>query len=259
MHRLLILVFLVARVAAGPTLNLNSQSQDQDCLENDNRMYSCFLVKTLVALNKADRSNDIKIIEGITFMRETPMERTAKNLQSEQALLNKLPQEDSTRMATLLSMLYDSAISFMKSHSLKFNMAEISIPQILAEGRAKAKKTWLPLITAIGIKFFAVMPFLLGSLSLLTMKALFIGKIALLIVGIIAFQKLFSGGGGGGGYFPNNAQFAGWDNNAAWSNAAANNQIPYNKRSLQDEAVTRADAQYLAYSAYVPSTVSYNN
>ncbi|EFN89941.1 hypothetical protein EAI_15240 [Harpegnathos saltator] len=242
MHRLLILVFLVARVAAGPTLNLNSQSQDQDCLENDNRMYSCFLVKTLVALNKADRSNDIKIIEGITFMRETPMERTAKNLQSEQALLNKLPQEDSTRMATLLSMLYDSAISFMKSHR-----------------RAKAKKTWLPLITAIGIKFFAVMPFLLGSLSLLTMKALFIGKIALLIVGIIAFQKLFSGGGGGGGYFPNNAQFAGWDNNAAWSNAAANNQIPYNKRSLQDEAVTRADAQYLAYSAYVPSTVSYNN
>lgn len=72
MYKLLISVFLAACVAAVPAPD--SASNDLDCFEQDNQLYSCFLVKTYVALNKASRMNDFHIVDGVNFVRETPRE-----------------------------------------------------------------------------------------------------------------------------------------------------------------------------------------
>lgn len=116
----------------------------------------------------------------------------------------------------------------------------------------------LPLIAAAGVKIFALVPILLGGLALLTLKALFVGKIALLVAGVMAFQKLFGGGGlGAGGILGKNPQVGGWyDNGAAsgWSAGGAAGLQPqgYYRRSL-DDADAKVDAHNLAYSAHAPA------
>lgn len=119
----------------------------------------------------------------------------------------------------------------------------------------------LPLIAAAGVKIFALVPILIGGLGLLVLKALFVGKIALLLAGILAFQKLFGSGGGigssVGSVFKQNIQPAAsaWYDGAAsqqgWSGgpAAQQPQQGYYKRSFDD---TKA-AQNLAYSAHAPT------
>lgn len=129
----------------------------------------------------------------------------------------------------------------------------------LLAGRAKIKKMALPLIAAAGVKLFALIPILLGSLGLLVAKALFVGKIALLLAGVLAFQKLFGGGGSGaGGIFGKNPQVpTGWIENGSqgWSaNVAAGVQPQgYYKRSFEPEN-GKIDAHLLAYSGQAPIT-----
>lgn len=65
------------------------------------------------------------------------MERIGKSLKvSEEMMMNELPRENSERAIKLFNMLYDSAVSFMKSHSLKLSMPESSISRSLVEGKS---------------------------------------------------------------------------------------------------------------------------
>jgi hypothetical protein len=65
------------------------------------------------------------------------VERAGKSLEkSELEMMNELPRENSDRMIKLVSMLYDSAVSFMKSHSLKLSMPEGSVSRALVEGKS---------------------------------------------------------------------------------------------------------------------------
>lgn len=67
------------------------------------------------------------------------MERIGKSLKvNEQEVMNELPLESTDRTIKLFNMLYDSAVSFMKSHSLKLSMPEESISRALIEGKAFA-------------------------------------------------------------------------------------------------------------------------
>lgn len=117
----------------------------------------------------------------------------------------------------------------------------------------------LPLIAAAGIKLFALIPILLGSLGLLVMKALFVGKIALLLAGVLAFQRLFgSSNSGATSFFSKNPQpSTGWFDNAnqGWAaNVAAGVQPQgYYKRSFDAEN-GKIDAHSMAYSAQAPIT-----
>lgn len=52
----------------------------------------------------------------------------------------------------------------------------------------------------VGLKIFAVIPVVLGVIGLVAAKALIVGKLALIISGIIALQKFFGSGGGAGGF-----------------------------------------------------------
>lgn len=120
------------------------------------------------------------------------------------------------------------------------------------------KKMILPLIAAVAVKVFALVPILLGGLGLLVLKAVFVSKIALILAGVLAFQRLF-GSGSGSGYtslFSKNAQPAtGWYDNAnqGWSGGAATATQPqgYYKRSFNADNA-KMDAHSMAYSAQAP-------
>ncbi|XP_076175209.1 DUF1676 domain-containing protein Osi14 [Ptiloglossa arizonensis] len=261
MNKLAILGFLVASTMAVPMptdLNSLQPNRDLDCFEQENTLFSCIFVKTVSSLNRAARSNDIEIIDGIKFVRDTPMERNGKDLQTELDIMNELPRDTSDRAVKLVSMLYESAMSFVKSHSLKLSMPEEgSISRALGEGRGKIKKMVLPVVAAVALKLFALVPILLGGLGLLVLKALFVGKIALLLAGVLGFQRLF-GGSGNTSFFSKNSQpTLGWPDNAnpAWSagSVAGVPQQGYYKRSFDIENA-KMDAQSMAYAAHVPVT-----
>ncbi|CAL1685960.1 unnamed protein product [Lasius platythorax] len=254
MNKLLALVLLAACVVAGPTNVSPQPSQGLDCLEHDNALFSCIFVKTVSALDRAARSSDIEIADGVTFVRDLPMERNGKSLEkSELEIMNELPRDSSDRTIKLLSMLYDSTVSFLKSHSLKLSMPEGSISRALVEGRGKIKKMVLPLIAAAGLKIFALVPILLGGLGLLALKALFFGKIALLVAGIIAFQKIFGGSNVASGFFGKNPAPVWYDTGAPgnWPAGGSAGLQHQGYRSF-DIADAKVDAHNLAYSAHAP-------
>ncbi|XP_066581963.1 uncharacterized protein [Prorops nasuta] len=256
MNKLFMLGLLVASALAVPTPDTISQSLD--CLQREDELFSCILVKSANALERAARSADLQLIDGVTFIRETPMERSGKSLKTEVEIMNELPRDTSDRTIKLASMLYESAMSFFKSHSLKLSMPEEgSVSRALSEGRGKIKKVILPLIAAAGVKIFALVPILLGGLGLLVLKALFVGKIALLLAGVLAFQKLFGGSGvTASSIFGKNPQPSnGWYDPApqAWAGGASGTgqSQGYYKRSF-DIAASKSDAHNMAYAAQIP-------
>lgn len=73
-------------------------------------------------------------------------------------------------------------------HTLQFteNICLFHIP-----GRKKKKKLLMPLLLLLKLKAATLIPMVLGTLALLSFKALLLGKVALLISGLIALKKLF--------------------------------------------------------------------
>lgn len=111
----------------------------------------------------------------------------------------------------------------------------------------------LPLIAAAGLKIFALVPILLGGLGLLALKALFFGKIALLVAGIVAFQKLFSGSNVASSFFGKNPTPIFYDTGASANWPAANSAGAHQGyRSFAASADAKVDAHNLAYSAHAP-------
>lgn len=107
-------------------------------------------------------------------------------------------------------------------------------------GRAKLKKKVLPILGLLAVKIAAVLPLLLGIIGFFALKALVFGKLALLIAGVLAFQKYASSSGG----FGKITDTWGTANAAnAWSAPAAPGANGgYYRRSME------AAAQQLAYN-----------
>lgn len=109
----------------------------------------------------------------------------------------------------------------------------------------------------LGAKIFAILPIVIGVVGLLAVKALFIGKLAILLAGFLAIQKFTSGSGFSGplskfsqdSYIPvapTASHASGWSSPAAGAQTAGSG---YYKRSYQD-------AQNLAYAAQAQETSS---
>ncbi|KAL2746248.1 hypothetical protein V1477_004618 [Vespula maculifrons] len=256
MNKFLILGFLVNAAMAVPTSEI-LQNRELDCFERENELFSCIFVKAATTLDRAARSSDIQLIDGVMFVRDKPMERSAKNLKTELDVMNELPKDTSDRALKLVSMLFDSAMSFMKSHSLKISMPEEFGSRALTEARGKIKKMILPLIAAIALKIFALAPIFLGGLGLITMKALFDSKMALLLAGILFFQKMFKNDNMIGNIFgkaPSPSLGGNWyePSTQGWPSAGAGvQQQGYYRRSF-DETTGKIDSHPLAYSAHEP-------
>ncbi|XP_023313996.1 uncharacterized protein LOC111693507 [Trichogramma pretiosum] len=115
----------------------------------------------------------------------------------------------------------------------------------------KHKKLLSPLLSIIGLKVFALAPFFLGKLALAVGKAIFFSKVALLITGVLLFQKFFGSasqlaGGFPGGLFGKNNVTPQYNYEpATYAQAGAGAYSAGYQRSL--------DAQQLAYSTQAPA------
>lgn len=76
MNKLVILGLLAASAMAVPAPDTGRVQVDRnlDCLEEENALFSCIFVKTVSTLDRAARSSDIEIFDGVKFVRETPSE-----------------------------------------------------------------------------------------------------------------------------------------------------------------------------------------
>ncbi|XP_017491314.1 PREDICTED: uncharacterized protein LOC108379472 [Rhagoletis zephyria] len=220
-----------------------------NCFETED-ITTCLAVKGITALNRAARSNNIEIVSGISFKRDSssPMARSGKAL-SENDIYAQLPENSEERSGRLVDIAVQNAAEFLGSHSLEMKIpaeATQEMARALDEGRGKLKKMLGPIALAIGAKLFTVVPLVLGALALLTTKAVIVAKIALLLALLVSGSRFFGGLGNkfsgalGGGY---NAASWSPSNTAGWSSGAASS-YPY-ARSL--------DAQQLAYAGQAPA------
>ena len=114
------------------------------------------------------------------------------------------------------------------------------------QGRGKLKKMMGPIALAIGAKLFAVIPLVLGFLALLTVKAVFVAKLAFFLALAVGGSRLFGsfgnkfGGSLGSGYSAN----AGYTGASSGWTSGGSSAYPY-ARSMAD------DAQQLAYAGQV--------
>ncbi|XP_034486832.1 uncharacterized protein LOC117791241 [Drosophila innubila] len=218
------------------------------CLDSDD-MATCLAVKGITALNRAARSNNIELVNGVTFQRDpaSPVQRSGKSL-SEQDIYAELPQGSEERNGRLVDLAISSVSDFLSTHNLEFKLPAETTQQVaraLDEGRGKIKKVMGPLALAIGAKLFAVIPLVLGFLALLTFKAVIVAKIAFFLAVLVGGSRLLSGFGnkfGGnayGGAYSSNAWSA--PATAGWSSGASS-AYPY-ARSIGNN-----DAQQLAYA-----------
>lgn len=80
MYKLAIVGLFVATAMALPAAQENNQPPTGlDCLEED-ALFSCLFVKASTALDRAARSSNINLIDGVTFVRDTPREYSSKSL-----------------------------------------------------------------------------------------------------------------------------------------------------------------------------------
>lgn len=234
----------------------------EDCNSEDyTAIASCLGVKTVVVLDRASRAGSIDLVGGVTLVKNDDAEslRNGRSL-TEEDIQNSIDANPAERSSRLLDLLFESATKFLSSHSLEFKFPKTSpqeLQRAFEEGRGKIKKKLYPILALLGLKIFAVLPIIIGVVGLLAAKAFFIGKLALIIAGVLALQKYSHGGGYGGfgslGKIADNWTSATNQGATGWSSAGQS--APgggYYKRSMNNIQ----GAHEMAYSAQIPAAAS---
>ncbi|KAF6208867.1 hypothetical protein GE061_014609 [Apolygus lucorum] len=247
--RFLILLVVLGVSSAAVLDNRIEDSSAPDCGSRSD-VTTCLGARAIAALDRAARMNDIPVFEGVTLVKENDF-RAGRALMTPEQIEESLPENAEERSSRLVDLAYDSALRFLQSHSLQIKMpqgAPENFQRALDEGRAKLKKKILPIVMLIGAKLVTLLPLALGAIGLMAIKALFVGKLALVLAAIIAFQKFFSGGAGAGLSSFSKAPVSDWSSGGGsqgWSNSYSGGSGPY-RRSM-------TAAHDLAYSAQAPS------
>lgn len=211
---LLLLTALVALALAAPAEEPNpAKPQDngsliedgvekvyrflQECGDKD--MFFCMKMRALTYIDRAVRKpGDIPLADGVALVQsgEATREPSGRAL-SEDELDNSLPQDAAERDSQVETLLVDRVARFLESRTLQLKVPDSAISDIrrsLDESRGKKKKLkmLLPLLLLLKLKAAALIPLALGALALLAFKALIVGKLALVLSGIIALKKLLS-------------------------------------------------------------------
>ncbi|XP_037951917.1 uncharacterized protein LOC119682529 [Teleopsis dalmanni] len=196
MFKFVCLFALVATSAAAVTANGSPSESDnllssalkivKDC--GDRSMVLCIKER---ALHYFDSENgDVKLTDGISLIKtdDIPVGRSLNEV--------VLPEESEARENEVDSLLVERVARFFGTHTLQFKVPKDSIQDMqraLEESRGKKKqkkKLLLPLLLLFKLKMAALLPLAIGFLALISFKALVIGKIALLLSGIIGLKKL---------------------------------------------------------------------
>ncbi|KAK0183028.1 hypothetical protein PV327_001106 [Microctonus hyperodae] len=156
----------------------------------------CLKLKALRIVDRAARSADISIIDGFKIVQtdEAKSNSRADNARSLNDIEASLPTEIEARETAVDEALMERAGKFLATHTVEFSMPE-EVSRSLDEARGKKKrivKSLLPILLLFKMKAMVLIPIILGALALVAFKALIIGKIALVISGIIALQKLLA-------------------------------------------------------------------
>ncbi|XP_025191150.1 uncharacterized protein LOC112591518 [Melanaphis sacchari] len=209
---------------------------------------ACLAAKTAAALERAARTaGSVQVLPGLTVLKNTEevasSQRDSRALPTEEELRGQLQQQPSK----VTDMVVNSAIRFLQSRTLQLKFPQTNpeeLSRAIEEGRGKIKKKVLPILGFLAVKIVAVLPILLGIIGFFALKALVFGKLALLIAGVMAFQKYASASGGFGKiadtWSAGNVQAAPWSAPAAPST----NGGGYYRRSMQE-------AQQMAYNGQV--------
>lgn len=105
----------------------------------------------------------------------------------------------------------------------------------------------MPILSLLAVKIVAVLPFALGLIGFFALKALVLGKLALIIASVMAFQK-YAGSSGGFGKFAEN--FSSANVAGPWSQPAAPVASGgYYRRSMEQ------NAQQMAYNGQAQPSV----
>ncbi|XP_046384530.1 uncharacterized protein LOC124154692 [Ischnura elegans] len=212
----------------------------QQCGSKD--LLYCLKMRALTFVDGALRApGDVPLVDGVTLVRsgaEDASSRAGRAL-TEAELEASLPRAPEERDSTVETLLVDRVARFLNSHTLQLKFPESSISELrqsVEEGRKKKKKILLPLLIALKLKAAALIPLALGALALLALKALIVGKLALLISALIGLQKLLA------------------------SQTTKTYEVvahPHYSHSDHHDHYARAlDAQQMAYSAHAPPSDS---
>ncbi|XP_034949862.1 uncharacterized protein [Chelonus insularis] len=158
----------------------------------------CLKLKALRFVDRAARSADISIVDGLKIVQTEEAKRSrADNARSLNDIEATLPAESEAREAAVDEALVDRAGKFLSTHTVEISLPE-EVSRSLDEARGKKKKVMKflgPILLLLKLKAAIIVPIILGALALLAFKALVIGKIALIISAILAFQKLWANKG----------------------------------------------------------------
>ncbi|XP_066146302.1 uncharacterized protein Osi8 [Euwallacea fornicatus] len=171
----------------------------QECASQD--LTPCLKLKLLAAMDRATRSYNLNLIDGITFVKDPNAPAEQEGPKTEAEIEASLPRSLNEKDGALTGLLLGKAASFLGSHTLQIKLPSASdIARSFGEdeeGRGKkgGKKggamMLLPLILG-----GTLVPLALGALALLAGKALIVSKLALVLAGIIGLKKLLSGQSG---------------------------------------------------------------
>ncbi|KAL6432061.1 hypothetical protein ACFW04_006642 [Cataglyphis niger] len=155
----------------------------------------CLKLKALRYVDRVVRSTDIEIVDGFKIVQtEEAKNSRADNARSLNDIENTLPAETEAKEAAIDQALVDRAAKFLSTHTVELSFPE-DVARSFDEARGKKKKivkSLLPILLLLKLKAAALIPIALGALALIAVKALIIGKIALVISLIIALQKLLA-------------------------------------------------------------------
>ncbi|KAK9501633.1 hypothetical protein O3M35_012324 [Rhynocoris fuscipes] len=212
MRRALVLVVLVgvALCRAYPATQEEHSSGSPSAIEDgietaykwvqgcgDKELSLCLKMRALTYVDRVLRKpEDINIMDGISLVRTEAASREMNGRAISEAELDEsLPKNAEDKDAQVESMLVDRVARFLQTHTLQLKVPDSSIEEVRktldeARGKKKKLKMLLPLLLMLKLKAAALIPLALGALALLALKALIIGKLALVLSGLIGLQKL---------------------------------------------------------------------
>lgn len=166
-----------------------------DCLEKDT--LTCIKHKVLSYADKVNSASEIAITDGIEITKTAEPSDSARSLSDD---------------ASLIDVIINKVQSFLDSHTLKIELNGKDLARQFSDftEEERGKKGGLiariigkklmkilgPFISIFGIKALFVGKIVIFALALIAKKALIMSKIALLIAGFLAFKKFFGNKGG---------------------------------------------------------------
>ncbi|KAJ8684348.1 hypothetical protein QAD02_020140 [Eretmocerus hayati] len=153
---------------------------------------TCLKLRALGLVERASRSVNIDVIDGLRIVQTEEAKANSRDARSLNEVEASLPADPVAREAAVDDALIERGARFLSTHTVELSMPK-EVSRALDESRGKKKKikSLIPILLLLKLKAAALIPIALAGLALLAFKAVIIGKIALVISLILAFQKLF--------------------------------------------------------------------